>query len=150
MKRLSHSRLKLGAVALTCVALGVGAGAIANGAASTSTPAASVGAQHARLRLRAAVRHTVQANLVIHTKQGFANVTVARGTVQSVSGSQLTLAEGTRTATYKTVTYTLPSSVRVRDDRRPSTLAAVKSGQRALVVIGPKRALVIARTPKTP
>lgn len=150
MKRLTHSRLKLGAVALTCVALGAGAGAIANGAASTPTTAASVGVQHGRLRLRAVIRHTVEANLVIHTKQGFADVTVARGTVQSVSGNQLTLAEGTRTATYKTVTFTLPSNVRVRDDRQPSTLAAVKNGQRALVVIGPKRALVIARTPKTP
>jgi hypothetical protein len=144
---MRHSRLKLGAVALTCVALGAGAGAIANGAASTSTPTANVTPGHARLRLRAVVRHTVQANLIIHTKQGFVNVTVARGTVQSVSGNQLTLAEGTQTATYKTVTYTLPSNVRVRDDRQPSTLAALKNGQRALVVILPKRALVIARTP---
>lgn len=144
---MNRSRLKLGAVALTCVALGVGAGAIANGAASTSTPAATAGAHHVRLGLRALVRRTAQATLVVHTKQGFVNVTIARGTVQSVSGNQLTLAEGTRKATYKTVTYTLPATVRVRDNRQRSTLSAVKPGQRALVVMLPKRALVVARTP---
>ncbi len=144
---MKRSRLKLGAVALTCVALGVGAGAIANGAASTSAPAAKAPAAHARLRLQAIIRRTAQANLIVHTKQGFVNVTIARGTVQSVSGNQLTLAEGTRKATYKTVTYTLPATVRVRDNRQRSTLSAVKPGQRALVVILPKRALVVARTP---
>ncbi len=147
---MKRSRLKLGAVALLCVALGVGAGAIANGAASTSTPAVKARGHHAHLGLRMLVRRTAQANLVVHTKQGFANVTVARGTVRSVSGHQLTLAEGTRKATYKTVTYTLPATVRVRDNRQRSTLSAVKPGQRALVVILPKRALVVARTPTTP
>ncbi|HWE34221.1 MAG TPA: hypothetical protein VG410_12095 [Solirubrobacteraceae bacterium] len=147
---MKTSRLKLGAVALACVAVGVGAGAIANGAASTSAPATTHSAHRARLGLRALVRRTAQANLVVHTKQGFVNVTVARGTVQSVSGNEVTLAEGTRKATYKTVTYTLPAAVRVRDNRQRSTLSAVKPGQRALVVMLPKRALVIARTPKTP
>jgi hypothetical protein len=147
---MKRSRLKLGAVALVCVALGVGAGAIANGAASTSTPAANATAHHARLRLRTLIRRTAQANLVVHTQQGFVTVTIARGTVQSVSGNQLTLVEGTRKATYKTVTYTLPANVRVRDNRQPSTLSGVSDGQRALVIILPNRALVIARTPKTP
>jgi hypothetical protein len=151
MRRLmTHPRLKLGAVALSCVALGVGAGAIANGAASTPTPAAGMSAHHPWLRLRAVLRRTVQANLVVHTKQGFEQATVARGTVQSTSGNQLTLAEGTRTATYKTVTFTLPSKLVVRDNRRRSTLSGLSQGQRALVIILPNRAVVVAHTPKTP
>ncbi len=144
---MNKARLKLGAVALVCVALGAGASVVANGAASTSAHPATTATHHARLRLGALIRRTAQASLVVHTKQGFVNVTIARGTVQSVSGNQLTLTEGTRKATYKTVTYTLPATVRVRDNRRRSTLNAVKAGQRALVVILPKRALVVARTP---
>jgi hypothetical protein len=146
---MKKARLKLGAVALVCVALGAAGGVIANSSAST-TASTHVGGKHAGLRPRALLRRTVQANLVVHTKQGFVNVTIARGTVQSVSGNQLTLAEGTRKASYKTVTFTLPAKVRVRDDRQPSTLGAVKPGQRAVVVLLPQRALVIARTPKTP
>jgi hypothetical protein len=154
---MKKSRLKLGAVALVCVALGAGAGVIANSAASTSTPAsaAHAGRLHtrglrARGRLGGLARRTVSATLVVHTKHGFADVSIARGTVQSVSGNQLTLAEGTKTATYKTVTLTLPSNLVVRDNRRVSSLDSVSQGQRALVIVAPQRAWVIAHTPKTP
>ncbi len=150
---MNRSRLKLGAVALVCVALGAGAGVIANSAASTSAPASAshAGRLHARGRLGGLARRTVSATLVVHTKQGFADVTIARGTVQSASGNQLTLAEGTKTATYKTVTLTLPSNVRVWDNgQRSTSLSAVSQGQRALVIVGPRRAWVIAHTPKTP
>jgi hypothetical protein len=153
---MKRSRIKLGAVALVCVALGVGVSAIASSAASTSTPASSHAARmHARARIGKLARgklarRTVQGTFIVHSKSGWATVQFARGTVESVSGSQLTLAEGTKKATYKTVTLTLPSKVLVRDNGQKSTLSSVGQGQRALVVIAPRRAWVIAHTPKTP
>jgi hypothetical protein len=148
---MKRSRIKLGAVALVCVALGVGISAIASSAASTSTPASSHAARmHARARIGKLARRTVQGTFIVHSKSGWATVQFARGTVESVSGSQLTLAEGTKKATYKTVTLTLPSKVLVRDNGQKSTLSSVGQGQRALVVIAPRRAWVIAHTPKTP
>lgn len=148
---MNRSRLKLGAVALVCVALGTGAGVIANSAASTSTPASShAGRMHARARIGKLARRTVQGTFIVHSKSGWATVQFARGTVESVSGNQLTLAEGTKKAAYKTVTLTLPSKVLVRDNGQKSTLSSVSQGQRALVIIAPRRAWVIAHTLKTP
>ena len=144
-----RNRFKIGAVALVCVALGAGASAIASSSASTAAPA-KAHAAHARGRIGKLARRTVQGTFVVHSKRGWANVTFARGTVESVSGNQLTLAEGTRKATYKTATVTLPSNVVVRDNRQQSSLAGLSHGQRALVLIAPRRAWVIARTPKTP
>ena len=145
------------AVAVCCVALGAGVSAIATAGATTSTTSASGGSGHAagkraRLRARGLRRLTraVQGSAVVHTKNGFATVTFARGKVNAVSGNQLTIAEGTRTATYKTVTLTIPANAVVRDDRRTATLSAVKTGQRVLVLQAPKRTYVIARTPRTP
>ena len=40
----------------------------------------------------------------MRTADGFANVTFERGKVDSVSGQQLTITEGTPKASYKTVT----------------------------------------------
>ncbi|HTX47492.1 MAG TPA: hypothetical protein VMD48_14515, partial [Solirubrobacteraceae bacterium] len=137
---MKRSRIKVGAVALICVALGVGISAIASSAASTSPPASShAGRMHARARIGKLARRTVQGSFIVHSKTGWATVQFARGTVESVSGSQLTLAEGTRKATYKTVTLTLPSKVLVRDNGQKSTLSSVSQGQRALVVIAPRR-----------
>jgi hypothetical protein len=82
----------------------------------------------------------------VATKSGFDTVTIDRGFVQSVSGQQLTIREGTQKATYKTVTVTIPSSAKVRDNRRASTMSALTSGQRVSVVQAPNRTWVIART----
>ena len=84
---------------------------------------------------------------MVDTKSGFKTVTVARGTVQSVSGDQLTLTEGTAKQAYKTVTLTLPAGTHVRDDRKKSSLAQLTKGQRVAVVEGPKQALLVAHTP---
>jgi hypothetical protein len=84
----------------------------------------------------------------VRTADGFATVTFERGKVDSVSGQQLTITEGTRKATYKTVTVTVPADAVVRDNRQKATLSDVKPGQRVLVLAGPKRTYVIARTPK--
>jgi hypothetical protein len=157
-----RKHLKLITVAAACVAIGAAGSAIATaGAASTGTTttttsssgASSTSAKTARARgvgVRALERRTVQANLVVATKSGFATVTVDRGFVQSVSGQQLTVREGTKNAAYKNVTLTIPSSAKVRDNRQSSTLSALTPGQRVAVVQAPQRTWVIARSTATP
>lgn len=151
-----HSRLVL--VAASCAAIGAGASVIASAGAATGGSAQAAhqrgafgdrgGAFGRRGGLRRLVIRAVHGDVVVKTKQGFVTVTFDRGKVASVNGQQLVLTEGTRTATYKTVTLTIPSNARVRDDRRKASLADLKPGQRVIVVTAPKRTLVIAHTPK--
>jgi hypothetical protein len=146
-----HRHVRIALVALSCLALGAGASAIASAGAATGTSGkAKAGTQagrgHGALRL---ARRAVHADLVVATKQGFVNVTIDRGKVDSVNGQQLTLTESTKTQTYKTVTLTIPSNATVRDDRQAASLPSLHSGQRAIVVQAPKRTLVIARTPRS-
>lgn len=88
----------------------------------------------------------VHVEAVVPTRTGdFANVTFDRGTVKDVSGQDLTLTEGTRTATYKDETITIPSDAKVRvfgvDN---ATLSDVKAGMRAAVIRAPDKTLVLA------
>jgi hypothetical protein len=145
-----RKHMKLVLVAAACVTIGAAGSAIATaGAAGTSSTAttAATKTSHARGLL---ARRAVQGAVVVATKNGFETVTLSRGFVQSVSGQQLTIREGTRKATYKTVTLTIPSNAVVRDNRQPSRLSSLTGGQRVSVVQGPKRSLVVARTVKTP
>jgi hypothetical protein len=87
-------------------------------------------------------------DVVVRTKAGFFTVTFDRGKVDSVSGRQLTITEGTKKASYKTVTLTIPTGATVRDDRHTASLSDLKAGQRVLVLKAPKRTFVIARTPR--
>jgi hypothetical protein len=140
-----HSRIAL--MAISCLALGAGAGAIASaGAAPSAARSHTKGARGHGWRKLA--RRTVHADLVVATKHGFVNVTVDRGKVDSVSGQQLTMTEGTKKQNYRTITLTIPSSAKVRDDRQAAPLSALRSGQRVTVVTEPQRTLVIARTPR--
>ena len=141
-------------VGACCAAAGIGAGAIATAGASpskaakpatTASASAHAGKHHG---LRALARRAVHGTAVVHTKQGFATVTYDRGVVDSVSGDQIKLTEGTPKSTYKTVTLTVPSTVHVRDNKQKASMSSVTAGQRAMVVQLPKRTVVIARTPK--
>lgn len=143
-----HSRLLL--VAVCCVAVGAGVSAIASAGAATSTASSHAASSHAKVRrggLRRLLR-AVQGSAVVRRADGFATVSFERGKVVSVSGRELTLTEGTPKATYKTVTVTVPANAVVRDNRQPASLSDVKAGQRVLVLTAPKRAHVIAHTPK--
>jgi hypothetical protein len=150
-----HSRLLL--VAVACAALGAGISAIASaGAATTSSSGHSTSARTPRTAragragaLRRFAARAVHGSVVVHTRSGFATVTFDRGKVDSVNGRQLTITEATKTATYKTVTLTIPSTAKVRDNRRPATLSDVTAGQRVVVVVAPKQSYVIARNPRT-
>jgi hypothetical protein len=143
---------KLLIVAASCALIGAGAGVIASAGASTSSSTATATAHPARgwLRDRHLVRRAVHVDLVVATKSGLVTVTFDRGVVQSLNGQQLRVTEGTKTQTYKTVTLTIRSGARVRDNGGQATLADVKTGQRVLVIQGPKQTYVIARTPRTP
>ena len=150
-----HSRVLL--VAISCAVLGAGASAIAAAGASSAGHAGALkskSAGRARARraggLRRLALRSVHGDLVVKTKTGFGTVTFDRGKVDSVSGQQLTMTEGTRKASYKTVTVTIPGGAVVRDNRKPAALSDVKAGQRVLVVQAPQRTFVIARTPRTP
>jgi hypothetical protein len=151
-----RKHLKLVVVAAACVAIGAAGSAIATAGAASSAPTTTISSttgKTTRARLagvRALERRTVHANAVVATKSGFATVTVDRGFVQSVNGQQLTIREGTKTATYKTVTLTIPSNAFVRDNRQASRLSALTADQRVAVVQAPQRTWVIARTPRTP
>lgn len=152
MYRFSTKRLQLLTVALACLRIGAGASAITTADASSTTAKTSAVQRTAhtaaRGRLRALARHTVAGSFVVATKSGFVTVTLARGRVQAINGQTITLVEGTKTQAYRTVSLTLPAKVRVRDDKQASTLSQITPGQRATVIITPKRALVMAHTPK--
>jgi hypothetical protein len=146
-----HSRVML--IAISCAVLGAAASAIAAAGASTSSHsgAAKSATRDRRAQgLRGLARRSVHGQLVVKTKTGFATVTFDRGKVDSVSGQQLTMTDGTKKSSYRTVTLTIPSGAAVRDDSKPASLSDLKAGQRVVVVQAPKRTLVLARTPKTP
>jgi hypothetical protein len=134
-------------LALSCLALGAGASAIASAGAATSGTAQHHLRRHHGLRaarLRRITRHAVHGTMVLATGNGFQTIRFDRGTVASVSGRQLTLTEGSLRTSQRTVTLTIPSSARVRDDHQTASLSALKAGQRVMVIRAPKRTLVIA------
>jgi hypothetical protein len=148
---------KLIGVAASCVALGAAAGAVSNAVAADGQSATSRqgsanpnDAHHPRggrvALWRVALRRSVHGDLTVATRSGFATVTFDRGTVQSVSGDRLTLAEGTRTATYRTITLMIPPGAKVREAGKPASLAELRAGQRVLVLQAPKGTWVIARS----
>ncbi len=141
---------RLGAVAVSCLAIGAGASAITSAGSATGHPVAGKHRQTRGLTPRRLLARAVHGDLVVATKSGFATITLDRGVAQSVNGQTLTLTEGTKQLTGKTVTLTIPANAWVRDDRHKATLADIQRGQRVIVVQAPHRTLVIARPPRTP
>jgi hypothetical protein len=149
-----RKHMKLITIGAACAAAGVGAGAIATAGATgtsttgTSSTAASSSPAAATPRARRGLaRRAIQGDLVVATRSGFATVTFERGFVQSVNGQQLTIREGTKAATYKVVTLTIPTNAKVRDNGQSASLSQLTAGQRVGVLQGPKVTRVIARTP---
>ena len=146
---------KVGGVVAACAALGAVGGYVGDAASSPSSSSAAAakptqaGPNGQRRGPFRGLRRAVHADLVVPTRDGkFANVTVDRGIVEKVEGNSITLREGTKKATYKTITLDLPSNAVVRIKRKPGKLADVKAGQHAMVVRGPQRTLVIVRDAK--
>jgi hypothetical protein len=139
-----HMRIVL--VGLSAMAIGASASAIASAGATGTHAAHGTRAGHRAYGLHRLARRAVHGSVVVKTTTGFQTITFNRGKVDSVSGSQLTMTDGTRRASYQTVTLTVPSTARIRDNRHPTTLAALKPGQRVIVIQAPKQTLVIAHT----
>jgi hypothetical protein len=142
-----HSRLLI--VAVCCAALGAGVGAIASAGASSGQTKSGRRTLGRSLRgggLRRLARHAVHGDLTIATRTGLETVSFDRGRIQRVNGQQLTITEGIRQASSRTVTVTVPANARVRDNRRVATMSELKDGQRVLVIRAPKRTFVIAAT----
>ena len=88
----------------------------------------------------------VHAELVVPDRQGgFKTVTLDRGTVESVSGDQLTLKEGTPKATYKTITLTIPSDAKVKRNGDDASLSDLQAGDLVAVVTTGDKTFVKAR-----
>jgi hypothetical protein len=93
----------------------------------------------------------VHADAVVpNEKGGFDTVTMDRGSFSSLSGDQLTITEGTKSATYKTVTLTIPANATVRRNDENAQLSDLKAGDEVIVVQGPSRTLVLAHDAQHP
>jgi hypothetical protein len=72
-------------------------------------------------------------NVVPNPSGGFETITTDGGTLKTVSGDSLTITEGTKAATYATPTISVPSTVKVTLDGKPSTLAALAAGDQVRI-----------------
>jgi hypothetical protein len=131
------------AVATTCALVGAAGGIATSGAATatTATPAAKAKAKAAKSAATAANRpafggpghgfsvHSVSQQLNL-AGTAFIEVTRDEGTVTAVSGSTITLHEGTATVAYKDVTVTVPDGATVTRNDATATLADIKAGDR--------------------
>ncbi|MBV9838350.1 MAG: hypothetical protein JO156_09530, partial [Solirubrobacterales bacterium] len=116
----THTKLLL--VAASCAILGAGASAIASAGAATGASSATPKRAALLAGPRRWAARAVHGELVLATKTGFVTATFDRGAVQSVNGQVLTITEGTKAKTYKTVSLTIPGGAKVRDDGKPGTL----------------------------
>jgi hypothetical protein len=124
-------RTSLAVTGAACALAGVAGGTLLNASAAPKRPGK-----------RAHANVAVHVEKVVRRPDGsYPTITIDRGILKSVSGSQLTIDEG-----YKTVTVDAGSAPVVRLDRAKSTLAALKDGDRVAVIRGPKRVAVRARS----
>ena len=88
----------------------------------------------------------VHSEMVVPTKSGddFETLTQDSGKLQSVSGSQLTITEGTETATYKTVTLDVPSDAKVIRNGKQADLSDLQQGDQVHVSQSPQNSFVFA------
>ena len=152
--------MRTGAVGAICALAGATAG-IAGSSASSSkptntavAPAAIVDGPGVRFKfgpLADAAGPPVHSDTVVpNEKGGFDTVTMDRGSFSSLSGNQLTITEGTKTATYKTVTLTIPSGATVRRNGEAAKLSDLKSGDTVMVMQSPKATVVAANDAQHP
>jgi hypothetical protein len=88
----------------------------------------------------------VHAELVVPNKDGsgFETVTMDDGTFKSLSGDQLTITEGTKSATYKDATLTIPSGATVKRNFADAQLSDLKDGDHVHVAQSPEGTFVFA------
>jgi hypothetical protein len=129
-----HSRrIRLAVVGTLCAAIGAGAGIAGSTANSGKTARSSRSGADPRFEFHRGPPVHAEAVVPNRAGTGFVTVTEDAGRVESVSGDQITLKEGTRTLTYKTVTLTIPSNAKVYRNFATAQLSDLKSGDRAHV-----------------
>lgn len=153
MKRRSMKRRWIisGAVALISAGAGAAAG-ISGGTAATTNKSARAGsaAVHGGWALRGgpALGHgfAVHDVAVVLNKagNGFITVTSDSGTLQSVSGDQLTLKEAVGSVDYRTVTLTIPSGATVMRNFKTAGLSDLRAGDRVRVSSSTEGTTVLA------
>ena len=152
--------IRTGAVAAVCALVG-GAAGIAASSASSPTPTKAAGAPALIARgpglqfglgpLADATGPPVHSeNVVPNKKGGFDTVTMDRGSFSSLSGDQLTITEGTKTATYKTLTLTIPPGASVTRNGEAAKLSDLKSGDTVMVAQSPRGTDVAAHDAQHP
>jgi len=138
------TRIKTIAVVAACATAGAVAGITAAAAAPSSHSKTAKTARPAlrwarrlagRGRFMLGVGPAVHETAVVLNRAGtgFITETEDSGTVQSISGNQLTVKEGIGKVTYRTVTLTIPSGATVYRDFASSSLSALRSGDRVRV-----------------
>lgn len=136
-------------LAAVCTITGAGGTmgvAALSSSASPSHHHARAAAHRSHHRVARRLARAVHAEAVVPQRGGtFASFVYDRGTVTSVSGSDLKIAEGTKAAVYKDVTITIPAGAKVRRaGTRRATLASLQTGDHVRVLQGPKHTLVRA------
>jgi hypothetical protein len=135
------------AVASTCAFIGAAGGIATSGAASTATSKgattkASTSAKAATFAKGGGRPFggpdggpPIHSEAVQLNKAGTAFITVTRdeGTVTAVSGSDITLHEGTKTVTYKDVTVTVAAGATVTRNDATAALTDIKVGDRVSI-----------------
>jgi hypothetical protein len=115
-------------VAALCAALGTAGGIASSGAASSTSKKANSTRQGPPGGPPGG--HAVHEDAVVLNKAGtaFINATEDSGSVVSVSGDQLTIKEGTKSVTYKTLTLTIPSGTTIKRNGSTAQLSELKAG----------------------
>ncbi len=88
----------------------------------------------------------VHSEMVVPTKSGddFETITQDSGKVDSVSGSQLSITEGTKQATYQTVTLDIPGDAKVIRNGKSVQLSDLEQGDFVHVSQSPQDSFVFA------
>jgi hypothetical protein len=147
------------AVATTCALVGAASG-IATSGAATTTKAATAATAKAKAAKAAASGpgrpdHDGRGGFSVHSESaqlneaGTAFITVTRdeGTVTAVSGSTITLHEGTSTVAYKDVTVTVPAGATIERNDATAALTDIKVGDRISISASSEATSVRASDP---
>jgi hypothetical protein len=151
MKRSTILRMSI--VGALCAIAGAAAGIAGSSASSSSAPHPRIGlgglGLFGRGPLADASGPPVHVDAVVPKQGGgFETVTMDRGSFASLSANQLAINEGTKTATYKTVTLTIPSGATIRRNGAQVQLSDLRSGDEVTVIQSPRNTAVIAHDAK--
>jgi hypothetical protein len=147
MKRSTILRMSI--VGALCAIAGAAAGIAGSSASSSPSPHPRIGPDGLGFfkhgPLAGASGPPVHVDAVLPKQGGgFETVTMDRGSFSSLSANQLAINEGTKTATYKAVTLTIPSGATVRRNGAPARLSDLRSGDEVTVTQSPANTAVIA------